>query len=87
MLGEILNRVAPVAQDAGIAVDKGNLAQAGASVPEAVVVGDRPGLRAEVAHIQRLLALTADDHRQLEFLTLELERGFFGHLGRAKANG
>ena len=44
LLGELLDRVAPVAQDAGVAVDVGDGAPGGRGVDEALVVGGVAGL-------------------------------------------
>ena len=66
VLGQLLDRIAAVAEDAGLAVDEGDGALAGAGVAVALVVGDVAGVGAQIADIDRLLALRADDDGKVD---------------------
>jgi hypothetical protein len=61
LLGELLDRVAGVAQDPALAVEERDRARARARVRVAGVVGDRAGQRAQLADVDRDLALGADE--------------------------
>ncbi len=71
LLGDLLDRIAAIAQDAALAVDEGDGALAGAGVAVAGVVGDRPRLRAQRADVDADLALAAHRHRQLVLFAVE----------------
>jgi hypothetical protein len=66
MLGELLDRDAPVAEDPLLAVDEGDTALARTGIPKAGIEGDQAGAVAELGNIQGLLALGALDDRQLD---------------------
>ena len=65
MLGQLVDRVAAVAQDAGIAVDVGDLRAARGGVGEARVIGDQAGLGQQLAHVGAGRALGGGPDRQV----------------------
>jgi hypothetical protein len=83
LLRELFDRVAGVAQDALLAVQEGDLRQAGAGVAEARVVGDGAGLGAQLANVDGDFTFAADHHRQIDLLVTESEFGGLGngHVG------
>ena len=74
MLGQLLDRVAAVAQDPLLAVEEGDGARAGAGVAVPGVEGDQPGIAAEPGDVDRVVALGAVNDRQLELLGTDAER-------------
>ncbi len=63
--GQVLDRVAPVQQDALVAVDEGDLGAAGGRGGEARVVGEHARLGVEPADVDDVGAQAAAEHRQL----------------------
>jgi hypothetical protein len=72
LLGELLDRVPAIAQDALLAVDERDRALAGARVRIARIEGDVAGLTAELPDVDRALALRAFHDRELEGATVDL---------------
>ncbi len=60
-LGELLDGIAAVAQDALLAVDERDLARAGAGVPVAAVERDQAGFGAQLRDVDGRFGLRADD--------------------------
>ena len=85
VMRELLDGVTPVAKDAVIAVEKGDLALARAGVAIALIVGDVAGRRAQCTGIDRFFALGADHHRQGVFFVVDLQRGSRGHGATSEA--
>ncbi len=77
LLGELLDRVAAVAQDALLAVDEGDRARAGAGVAVAGVEGDGTRSAAQRGDVDADLVLGADEDRELVLLALEVKLGLF----------
>ena len=73
LLGELLDRVAAVFQDAGIAVDVGDLGLAAAGRREAGVIGEHPGLGVELADVDDVGAHRAAQDRKIEVLVADGE--------------
>src|SRR6185503_4924972 len=71
LLGDLLDPVAAVAQDALLAVDEGDRALAGAGVAVAGVEGDGARLRAQRGDVDPHLALAAHDDRELVLFAVE----------------
>jgi hypothetical protein len=74
-VGEFLDRVAAIAENARVAVDEGDRALAGAGVRVARVHRDVAGLVAELADVDRALALAPDDDGKLDLLVADAELG------------
>ena len=68
LLGQLVDRVAAVAQDALVAVDVGDGALARRRVDEADVVGDEPGLLQQRADTEAVVAVDGVDAGEGEFL-------------------
>ena len=81
VLGELLDRVAAVAEHALLAVEVGDRARAGSGVAVAGVVGDQSGLGAQAADVERVVALGAGHDRQLDLAVADAQRGA-GRAGR-----
>src|SRR4029077_15006922 len=83
--GDLLDRIAAVAQDARFAVDEGDRALAGAGVAIAGIERNRAAVGAELLNIDADLTLGADDDRQLVLFPVERElrraRRRHGHRG------
>ncbi|MGX1369881.1 hypothetical protein RKD19_005240 [Streptomyces canus] len=62
-LGQLLDRVAAVPEDAGLAVEVGDGGFIGGGVAVAAVQGDQTGLGAELPDVEALVADGAVDHR------------------------
>ena len=73
LLGQLLDRIAAVAQDPRFAVEEGDGARAGAGVAVAGVERDQPGIAAEPADVDRVVALGAMNDRQLHLLLTDAE--------------
>src|SRR6185503_7191074 len=71
LLGDLLDPVAAVAQDALLAVDEGDRALAGAGVAVAGVEGDGARLRAQRGDVDPHLALAAHGDRELVLFAVE----------------
>ena len=65
-LRELLDRVAPIEQDALVAVDEGDVRAAARGRHEAGVVGEHAGLRVERAHVDHLRAHRAAEHGKVD---------------------
>ena len=78
--GQLLDRVAAVAQDAGLAVEERDGARRRASVHVAFVERDVAGLGPQLGDIDRVFVFRADDHG--EFQVAGFEREFRRTLGR-----
>ena len=79
-VGEVVDVVAAVAEDAGVAVDERDRRLGRAGVHEAVVERDEPGLRAQLRDVDRALVLGAADDRELDLLVVPVQDGRrFGH--------
>ncbi len=72
---KLLNRVAPVAQDAFLTIDKRDRTGAGASVAVTGVEGDGAGLRPQFRKINRDFAFRTFENRKLKFLILQNQFG------------
>nr|GFD41780.1 hypothetical protein [Tanacetum cinerariifolium] len=70
LLGELLDGIAPVAQNAFLAVEKRNSAFGGAGVFVAWVVGNVAGLVAQLADVEGLFMLGAFDNGQANRLAI-----------------
>ena len=68
VLGQLLDRVAAVAQDPLLAVEEGDRAGAGAGVAVAGVEGDQPGLAPQPGDVDGVVALGAADDRKVQLL-------------------
>ena len=66
VLGQILDRVAAMQQDALVAVDEGDLRAAAGGRGEAGVVGEHPGLAVELADVDDVRAERALEHREID---------------------
>ena len=77
VLGDLVDRVAAVAQDPLLAVDKGDRARAGARVAVRRVVGDGAGGAAQRGDVDSDLVLGADEDRELVLLALQQQLGLF----------
>ena len=73
MLGELLDRVAAIEQDALVAVDIGDLRLAGGGRGEAGIVGEHPGLGVELRDVDDARADRPVLHRELELLVVDDE--------------
>jgi len=73
LLGELLDRVAAVFQDAGVAVDIGDLGLAAAGGGEAGVIGEHPGLGVELADVDDVGAHRAAQDRKIKVLVADGE--------------
>ena len=71
MLGQLLDRIPAVAEDALLAVDIGDGARAGARVAVAQIEGDGAGLRAEGRNVDPVLAFGADNYGQSDLTPIE----------------
>ena len=81
-LGELLDRVAAVAQDAGVAVDVGDGAPGGRGVDEALVVGGVAGLGQQRPQGDAVGSLSRMDDLQVKLaagVTQGCELGVIGH--------
>ena len=65
VLGQFLDRVAAVAQDALLAVDERDAARARAGVRVPVVERDQPRLRPQLRDVHRALVFRTHDHRKI----------------------
>ena len=65
MLGELLDRIAAVFEDAGVAVDIGDLGLAAAGRGEAGVVGEHPGLAVELGDVDDIGPDGAAQNREI----------------------
>ncbi len=85
LLGQLLDRVAPVAQDAGVTVDVGDLRGGGTGVGEARIQGDHAQRGQQLGDLHARGALGGRDHLQLQLLPAEFQRaggrGLDGGLG------
>ena len=80
VLGELLDRDAAVAQDAGLAVEEGDRGLRGAGVHVAVVEGDEPGLGAQLRNVDTEFVFGAPHHRELDLGgSVTQDGGFVGH--------
>src|SRR3954470_11713858 len=81
-LGERLDVVAAVPQNAGVTVDERDRRFGRAGVHVAVIERDQPGLRAQLRDVDRALVLGAPDHGQLDLLAVPDQLGGrFSHWG------
>ncbi len=78
VLGELLDRVAPVFQDAGVAVDIGDLGLAAAGRGEAGIVGEHPGLGVELGDVDDVRPDGAAHNREIVGLVANGQRGGLG---------
>ena len=76
-LGQLLNRVAPVAEDALVPVNEGDGTDARSRVHVAVIERDAGGLLAESRDVNRFLVLRARDDRQGDGLPSDRDGGGF----------
>ncbi len=74
MFGELLDRIAAVFQDAGIAVDIGDFRLAGAGRGEARIVGEHAGLGVELADIDDVRPDGAAQYREIVGLVADGQR-------------
>ena len=81
LLGEILDGVAAIAQDAPFTVDEADLARRTASVLVARIERDQPALGPELSDVDRTFAFRAHQDWKLIGLALELELRRFVHVG------
>ena len=65
LFGELLDRIAAVFQDAGVAVDIGDLRLAAAGGGEAGVVGEHPGLAVELGDVDDIRPHRAAQDREI----------------------
>ena len=79
LLGQILNAVSTVAQDALLAIEEGDAAQRRPRVLESAVERDEPRLSAELGDVQRHLAFRSPNNGQFNFLVFEGQAGVFTH--------
>ena len=88
VLGEILDGVAAVAEDALVTVDERDARLARARVAVPVVEGDVPGLRAELADVDGRLVLRAHDHGQFDGRSVgKYELCAVGHVSSSRTPG
>ena len=73
VLGELLDRIAAIEQDAFVAVDIGDLRLAGGGRGEAGIVGEHPGLGVELRDVDDARADRPVLHRELELLVVDDE--------------
>ena len=74
-LGQLLDRIAAIAEDALLPVEEGDGAGARAGVAVAGVVGDEPGLAAQPPDVDRVVTLGAAHQRQLHLPVADAQRG------------
>ena len=79
LLGQILDAVPAVAQDALLAVEEGDAAQGRTGVLESAVERDESGLSAELGDVQCHLAFRSPNDGQFNFLVFEGQAGVFTH--------
>ncbi len=79
--GDFLDVDAAVAEDARLAIDEGDVADAGAGVAVAIIEGDIPGERPELGDVDRLLVFSAGDNRQLGLRAIDDDGSCFRHSG------
>src|SRR6185503_18813034 len=77
LFGELLDRVAAVFQDAGVAVDIGDLRLAAAGGGEAGVIGEHPGLGVELGDVDDIRPHGAAEDREIVGLVTYGERCIF----------
>ncbi len=87
MLGELLDRIATIKQDAFIPVDIGDLQLATRGRGETRIVGEHAGLRVELADIDHSRADRPCLHRQFLGLVVDDERSSIGLHGCAFSSG
>jgi hypothetical protein len=75
VLGDLLDRVAAIAQDAGIAVDVGDRGPRGRGVHEPVVEAREPGLAGQAGEVDARRALRARQDRELRHAPRIAQRG------------
>ena len=79
LLGQILDAVPAVAQDALLAVEEGDAAQGRTGVLESAIERDESGLSAELGDVQCHLAFRSPNDGQFNFLVFEGQAGVFTH--------
>src|SRR6185295_19290722 len=79
--GDLLDRVAAIAEDALLAVDEGDLALARPRVAVARIERDVPRALAKLGHVDRLLAFRADDDGEFVLGAVEDQPRFVGRRG------
>ena len=78
VFGELLDRIAAVFQDAGVAVDIGDLGLAAAGGGEAGVVGEHPGLAVELGDVDHVGPDGAAQNREIVGLVADRQCCGFG---------
>ena len=71
--GQVFDRVAAIAKNAAVAVEKGDAAGGRAGVGVALVERDAAGRREQLGDVEAALLLGADDDRQLDLLAVKLQ--------------
>ena len=78
MFGELLDRVAAIFQNTGVAVDIGDLGLAAAGGGEAGVVGEHPGLAVELGDVDDIRPHRAAQDREIIGLVTDREGSCLG---------
>src|SRR6201747_2195453 len=87
MLGQLVDRIAAIQQDALVAVDEGDVALAARGRGEPRIVGEHVRLAVQLADVQDLRSLGAAEGRQLVGLVLVGQRGRADGLDLALSHG
>jgi hypothetical protein len=77
MLGELLDRIAAIFEDAGVAIDVGDLGLAACGRREAGIVGEHPGLAVQLADVDHVRADGAAQNREIVVLVADGQRRGF----------